>query len=127
MEICPHCKQQFKDSRALRIHITVVHIAYKIADIEKQLATMENSIVAIIKLTSKHELGLAQEIQAEAKASLKRDKGLLDRLKRISRNSTKHDHDILEIIDGLRAYNQSAKAVNTEQVTNEVLKVRAQK
>ena len=109
METCPHCKQKFTDTRALNIHITIAHVAYKIADIEKQLATLENrcqglekSILEVIKAMHKNFLALAGEIQAEAQASYKRDQDLLSRLNVISQDQTKQASDLLEITGGLQ-------------------------
>ena len=110
METCPHCKQKFTDTRALNIHITIAHVAYKIADIEKQVATLENrcqglekSILEVIKAMHKNFLALAGEIQAEAQASYKRDQDLLDRLNVISQDQTKQASDLLEITGGIQS------------------------
>ena len=135
---CPECDKEFHDKAALAAHIFHKHrnpqlrlnareINARLTALEHHSQGIEKSIIAVTEAFGKYFQTLSKEVQAEAKASFTRDKGLLDRLKRISRNSTKHDHDILEIIDGLRGYNQSPKSVNTEEVVNTVLKARAQK
>jgi hypothetical protein len=70
MELCPHCKKEFEDSRALNIHITVAHVAYKIAAIEEQLAQdaqkqleFNDNVVQIIKPMVRRFLALEKANQ----------------------------------------------------------------
>jgi len=90
---CPHCKQDFTDTRALNIHITIAHIAYKVAAIEEQLAALgkvnQDSILALIDTLNKSLAGIWKAINAETEASFKRDNQLLEELKLISQDSTK--------------------------------------
>lgn len=99
MEICPHCKQEFKDIRALNIHVTVAHIAYKVAAIEEHLAALEKanqgSILGLIDTVNKSFEGIWKAINAQAAASFKRDNDLLEEIK--VRDSTKHDQDIAHL------------------------------
>ena len=113
MEICPYCKQEFKDIRALKIHVTVVHIAYKIADIEKQLTALEKvnqgSILGLIDTVNKSFASIWKAISAMEASSFERDGQLLEELKVIIRDSSKHPLKLKVVQKESRKVKQSRK------------------
>jgi hypothetical protein len=131
MEICPHCKQEFKDIRALNIHVTVAHVAYKIAAIEARLDGMDNRLAAVEKANQgiekgvvaladtirKSLAGIYEQIAAEAKVSYDRDQDLFEQLKTVSRDSMDQGKEAMAVVGQVQK-NQGKMLKQMEAILN---------